>query len=462
MPRANQSHTAWQPAFGRATSARPIASPPKCGWDGLDQLLQRLRRGAAVRRLQTVRLGPGDGTRGFGTVYGNESGGGWSLSNPSAFTASWSEIYLFALGQQADQVLDKSLRLALGDLAAPGRHIKGCRGFLRVHDGDFPLPVEDPLLQFVLGVALGYKLEAGHLLSGLGVGVGDATHSVGAMTTGATILLIDSLATLNRADRAGNLQEPNHVGVGQREQEFSQCAGLLFGKVELRHQRAWGDRLRVPEMRDDPSRVMTFGHFVQRGADIASLPTHAVAAETTFFLEQPAARRRTGDGFHGYMVRAQWFSGEAEHIQREGIQIVLTGFDGRHRRAGRDRRRVLEVAQQPFGAAVGAYLVQFRPDHAAGAMKLMAADAAGLLKHVVTLRQLRRVRHVGREMAFAAGGLNVFHVQHWPVPVLDVTVSGLTGRGASLALVADGAAKLVERMPVVIGMIGQRDMSFLE
>jgi pantothenate kinase type III len=92
----------------------------------------------------------------------------------------------------------------------------------------------------------------------------------------------------------------------------------------------------------------------------------------------------------------------------------------------------------------------------AGAVQLMAADAAGLLTHFVALRQLRGVRHVGRQVAFATGGLDIFHVQHRSIPELDVAVSGLAGRGATLALVADGAAKLVERMPVVIGMIGER------
>ena len=44
--------------------------------DGLDQLSQRLRRVAAVRRLQAVGLGPRDGRRGAGQLHGDQGGHG--------------------------------------------------------------------------------------------------------------------------------------------------------------------------------------------------------------------------------------------------------------------------------------------------------------------------------------------------------------------------------------------------
>ncbi len=42
--------------------------------NGMDQLLQRVRRGAAVRRLQAIRLGPRDGPRSARAVHGSEIG----------------------------------------------------------------------------------------------------------------------------------------------------------------------------------------------------------------------------------------------------------------------------------------------------------------------------------------------------------------------------------------------------
>src|SRR5208337_5436101 len=65
--------------FGRGgLDARHQQSAPHGGTAAsrhrLDQLLQRLRRGAAVRRLQAIRMGPRNGTRGAGTVHGSESG----------------------------------------------------------------------------------------------------------------------------------------------------------------------------------------------------------------------------------------------------------------------------------------------------------------------------------------------------------------------------------------------------
>ena len=41
---------------------------------GVDQLLQRLRRGAALRRLQAVRLGPRDGRRGARELHRDQGG----------------------------------------------------------------------------------------------------------------------------------------------------------------------------------------------------------------------------------------------------------------------------------------------------------------------------------------------------------------------------------------------------
>jgi hypothetical protein len=51
-------NTAWALASGPRTSRRRTRWPRSSGRDGLDQLLQRVRRGTAVRRIQAVRLGP--------------------------------------------------------------------------------------------------------------------------------------------------------------------------------------------------------------------------------------------------------------------------------------------------------------------------------------------------------------------------------------------------------------------
>src|ERR1044071_610868 len=114
------------------------------------------------------------------------------------------------------------------------------------------------------------------------------------------------------------------------------------------------------------------------------------------------------------------------------------------------------MGEQPLGAAVGAYFVELRPDDSACAREFMAADAAGFLKHRVAARQLGRLGHVRREMTFGASGFNVFHWQHGMIPVYDLAVGRLASGGASLALMTDRAAKLVERVPVMVGMIGQR------
>ena len=64
--------TAWRRASGRGTSAAHTPGSTAARRHGVDQLLQRLRRGAAVRRLQAVRMGPRDGPRSPGAVHTGE------------------------------------------------------------------------------------------------------------------------------------------------------------------------------------------------------------------------------------------------------------------------------------------------------------------------------------------------------------------------------------------------------
>ena len=56
---------------GHLQGARPGQEAP--GRHGLDQLLQRVRRGAAVRRVQAVRLGPRDGPRSAEQLHRSQS-----------------------------------------------------------------------------------------------------------------------------------------------------------------------------------------------------------------------------------------------------------------------------------------------------------------------------------------------------------------------------------------------------
>ena len=53
--------TAWQQRCGPVMSARHTASRPSCARIGVDQLLQHLRRCAAFRRIQAIRMGPRNG-----------------------------------------------------------------------------------------------------------------------------------------------------------------------------------------------------------------------------------------------------------------------------------------------------------------------------------------------------------------------------------------------------------------
>ena len=88
--------------------------------------------------------------------------------------------------------------------------------------------------------------------------------------------------------------------------------------------------------------------------------------------------------------------------------------------------------------------------------QLVAAAAADRLKEVLAPGEHGSCRVVGGFMALAAGGLDILKGKHGLVPMGDIAMCILGSGRPSLTAMADRAAKLLEGMLVVLGMVGQR------
>ena len=105
---------------------------------------------------------------------------------------------------------------------------------------------------------------------------------------------------------------------------------------------------------------------------------------------------------------------------------------------------------QPFGRTAGADLVQFRPDDAADAVEFVAADAAAVSNTCWPCASSGAAGMSVGSVAFGRRrtGCISSAASGWS-QCGDVAVGGLAGRGAALALMADGAAEFLEGVLVV-------------
>ncbi len=102
-----------------------------------------------------------------------------------------------------------------------------------------------------------------------------------------------------------------------------------------------------------------------------------------------------------------------------------------------------------------ARLVQVRAELVAPTVEPMAAATAGLLEEPGAFGEPGGCGIVRRVMAPATARLDVLQRDHRLLPEGDIAVCRLGARRAALALVADRAAEALERVHVVVGMVGE-------
>src|ERR1019366_9895766 len=123
---------------------------------------------------------------------------GWVIPPPKPDSRRL-KTQIFSFGLQAEEISGQVVQLGILDDAGPGRHVERRRRTFRVERRDFALAFEDAHFQFVFGVAVGHVDQTGHLLGGLGVGIGYAAFGVGTVTAGTTLFAEDFPSTLSRA-----------------------------------------------------------------------------------------------------------------------------------------------------------------------------------------------------------------------------------------------------------------------
>src|SRR5208283_3117162 len=195
-----------------------------------------------------------------------------------------SKTGVFAFRLKADVVGYQIVDFSVLDSAAPSRHVKWGRRAVRVELRDVALAFEDARLQFVLGVAFGHVDQVGHQLRGFGVGVRYAAFPVRAMTAGATVIVINFVATLHWVHYRWKTQCDGLLA--QMHQEVGQCAGLTLSETKLWHNRAGADGLRLSKMLYHPLGRAPQPDVIERRASRAALAGDGVATDAAFLLKQ--------------------------------------------------------------------------------------------------------------------------------------------------------------------------------